>query len=127
MNQIKIATALLLALTLLTGCGTSAGASGGVGAAGTAETVTGSDTSVLREQDDAGRTPGATSDQTEKPSTMPMPMTRDPEAIEAYLATFPNGFQTLMAREDVVLESVTGPLSDASQTNWNRFLSASRA
>ena len=60
----------------------------------------------------------------EPPSTMPMPMGRDPDAVKAYLATFPNGAANLADRGDVIL------LLNAEETDWtlwNRFEEAVQA
>lgn len=55
------------------------------------------------------------------PSTMPMPVSRHPETIKAYLATFPNNYPELTDRQDVIVQDVDGSISVSGQELWAHF------
>ena len=69
----------------------------------------------------------------EPPSTMPMPMGRDPEAIKAYLGTFSNDHLELKDRQDVITENAIRmddgqfSLSDTGWSLWNQFMEKTQA
>ena len=61
----------------------------------------------------------------EPPSTMPMPMGRDVETVQAYLQTLPEDPDALAERGDLVLQYSRGLVTEAGLELWANFLEAS--
>ena len=64
-------------------------------------------------------------DAQEPPSTMPVPMGRDMEAVQAYLQTLPEDSDALSERGDLVLQYSRGLVTEAGLMLWAGFLEAS--
>ena len=60
----------------------------------------------------------------EPPGTMPMPLGRDLDAIQAYFETLPGDFNALSERGDLVLQYSRGLVTEAGLKLWTNFLDA---
>jgi len=118
MKRGYILLSLLLALAILPGCTSKLGEQSHVS---TDETEIPPETAAVAEE---AELPSLT-EYPEPPSTMPMPMGRDSEAVREYFKTLPADADALMERGDLVLEYARGQVTEDGLRVWDAFLDAS--